>query len=162
MRLRFGAAILALSPLLCFAEPASACEQAAFASVVSNASTLLSTMNDEHKKAFQAKLATLKSREGWADGDYAAKATPFIKDATTSALDEDNKALLDKVPLLGGAAGAEAADAAQLTGKRCAMLSELRAMMAKVVENTRAKWAHMLGKVDAALDEPRQAKAAGQ
>jgi hypothetical protein len=34
--------------------------------------------------------------------------------------------------------------------------------MARVVENTRAKWTHMLGKLDSALDVSRQAKAAGQ
>jgi hypothetical protein len=42
------------------------------------------------------------------------------------------------------------------------MLEELRALMAQVVENTRTKWAHMLGKLDAALDVSRHAKAAAQ
>jgi hypothetical protein len=161
MRAQLGAAILFLLPQASFAQNAT-CEQGAFAAVVSDASGVLAAMNEDNKKAFQAKLATLKAREGWADSEFAAKATPFVKDPTTAALDEGNKALLDKVPQLGGAAGGESAAAEQIAARRCAMLEELRGLMGKVVENTRAKWAHMLGKLDAVLDVSRQAKAAGQ
>lgn len=143
--------------------PASACEQAAFQAVVGEASARLSAMNDENKRAFQAKLASLRAREGWSDADFPAKATPFAKDATTTALDEGNRQLLEKVPHLGGGQGIETASAAtDLAGKRCAMLEELRGLMGKVVENTRGKWAHMLGKLDAALQGPVPAKAASK
>src|SRR5688572_13583526 len=100
MRVQLGAAIIFLLPQTGFAQGQAqgACEQAAFAAVVSDASGMLAAMNEDNKKAFQARLATLKAREGWADGDYAAKATPFVKDSTTAALDENNKALLEKVP----------------------------------------------------------------
>lgn len=164
MRLRLGAAMLLWFSSASFAQAPATCEQAAFASVVSNASGVLAAMNDENKKAFQAKLANLKAREGWTDADYAVKATPFVKDATIAGLDEGNKALLEKVPQLGGA-GVDAAGAtasADVAAKRCAMLEELRKLMGKVVDNTKAKWAHMLGKLDAALEMPRQAKASGQ
>jgi altronate dehydratase len=159
MRLLLGAAIFVLMPQMSFAQ---GCEPADFASTVSGASAVLSAMNDENRKAFQARLVALKTREGWSDGEYAAKATPFVKDPTTVALDEGNKALLGKVPQLGGAADAAPSAAADDGAKRCAMLQELRGLMARVVENTRAKWSHMLGKLDAALDVSRQAKAAGQ
>jgi hypothetical protein len=159
---QLGAAILFLLPQASFAQNAATCEQGAFAAVVSDASGVLAAMNEDNKKAFQAKLATLKAREGWADSEFAAKATPFVKDPTTAALDEGNKALLDKVPQLGGVAGGESAAPEQVAASRCAMLEELRGLMGKVVENTRAKWAHMLGKLDAVLDVSRQAKAAGQ
>src|SRR5687768_17452969 len=102
MRLFLGAAVLFLIPQICVAQTPAGCEQAAFASAVSDASAALSAMNDENKKAFQAKLMALKTREGWTDGEYAAKATPFVKDATISALDDGNKTLLAKVPQLGG------------------------------------------------------------
>jgi hypothetical protein len=161
MRVQLGAAIIFLLPQTGFAQGQAqgACEQAAFAAVVSDASGMLAAMNEDNKKAFQARLAALKAREGWADGDYAARATPFVKDSTTAALDENNKALLEKVPLLGGAG--EAAPE-QLAARRCAMLDELRGLMGKVVENTKAKWAHMLGKLDAVLTAPREAKTAGR
>jgi hypothetical protein len=161
MRVQLGAAIIFLLPQASFAQSADtgACEQAAFAAVVSDASGMLAAMNEDNKKAFQAKLAALKTREGWADGDYAAKAMPFVKDPTTAALDEDNKALLDKVPQLGGSRDGAPE---QLAARRCAMLDELRGLMGKVVENTKAKWAHMLGKLDAVLAAPREAKTAGR
>ena len=154
------------SPMI-LAELAAACEQAAFAAVVSEASATLSAMNDENKRTFQARLASLKAREGWADADYAAKATPYVKDAATTALDDGNKQLLAKVPQLGSGQVVEVAGLAggpDLTARRCAMLEELRGLMGKVVENTQAKWAHMLGKLDAALAASAsvQAKAAAQ
>lgn len=165
MRFRLGAAMLFMTFQPSYAQPSATCEQAAFAAVVSDASGVLAAMNEENKKAFQTRLASLKTREGWADAEYAAKASPFAKDQTTTALDEGNKTLLDKVPQLGAGANLETAGAAggpDLSAKRCAMLEELRGLMAKVVENTKAKWAHMLGKLDAALEAPRQAKVSGQ
>jgi hypothetical protein len=164
MRFRLGAAMLFITLQPSYSQP-SPCEQAAFAAVVSEASGTLATMNEENKRAFQTRLASLKTREGWADAEYAAKAGPFAKDKATTALDEGNKALLAKVPQLGAGANLEAAGAAgspELSAKRCAMLQELRGLMAKVVENTKAKWTHMLGKLDAALDVSRQAKVSRQ
>jgi hypothetical protein len=68
------------------------------------------------------------------------------------------------VPQLGGATdfALAGANAGRLPEKHCAMLGELRGLMAKVVENTRSKWAHMLAKLDTALEAPRQVNAAGQ
>lgn len=165
MRLHLGAAIFLLIPQASFAQSVAGCEQTAFAAAVSDASALLSKMNDENKKAFQFKLVALKTREGWTDGDYAAKATPFVKDQAIAAFDEGNKALLARVPQLGGTMEATATASLPPTdnsAKRCAMLEELRGLMARVVDNTRAKWAHMMGKLDQALDTSVQAKAAGQ
>jgi hypothetical protein len=161
MRFLLGAAVLFFTSQVSFAQT-PACEQAAFAAAVSEAGATLSAMNEENKKAFQGKLLALKAREGWTDADYPAKATPFVKDETIAALDEGNKALLAKVPQLGGATDFALAGAAGLPDKRCAMLGELRGLMAKVVENTRSKWAHMLAKLDTALEAPRQVNAAGQ
>ncbi len=162
MRLFLGATVIFLIPQMCIAQTQAGCEQAAFASAVGDASAVLSAMNDENKKAFQAKLLALKTREGWTDGEYAAKATPFVKDATISALDDGNKTLLAKVPQLGGVVQAGSIPSVADEPRRCAMLNELRGLMARVVENTRAKWTHMLGKLDSALDVSRQAKAATQ
>jgi altronate dehydratase len=162
MRLLLSAAVIFLIPQICVAQTQADCGQPAFAAAVGDASAVLSAMNDENKKAFQAKLMALKAREGWTDGDYAAKATPFVKDATISALDDGNKTLLAKVPQLGGFAQAGSIPSMADESRRCAMLNELRGLMARVVENTRAKWTHMLGKLDSALDVSRQAKAATQ
>jgi hypothetical protein len=163
MRFWLGAAMLFTALQPSFALAAGACEQEAFAAVVSEASAALAAMNDGNRKTFQAKLAALKAREGWSDGEYAARATPFVRDASITALDDSNKLALNKVSQLGGAnLDTAGVTGATLPSQRCAMLEELRTLMARVVENTRAKWAHMLGKLDAALEVSRQAKAAAQ
>jgi hypothetical protein len=151
-----SAAAMLFFPIVACADSAAKCDRAAFTAVVSEASAQLSTINAANKKSFEMKLRALKTRQNWADGDFVAKATPFVKDEKISAFDATNKALVAKVPQLGkgvsnniNLASLGSAGGAQVD-KNCRMLSELRGIMAKVVENTRAKWAYMLGKIDAA------------
>ncbi len=145
---------------------AAECGREAFAAVVGQVGAELASMNDAQKKIFQEKLTLLKTRQGWSDADYVTNATPYVQDSRIAAFDESNKALLGKIPQLGAGAAAApalAGAAASIGGSdgdpHCAMLAELRALMGTVVENTRAKWSYMLGKVDGALDVARQAKA---
>ena len=159
MRSQLGAAMLVFLTQSVCAEPV--CEQAAFAAVVSEAGGALAALNDSNRKTFQAKLAALRSRERWTDGEYAAKAALYVKDETIAALDDSSKLLLERVPQLGGTQSADPAAVPNLA-RRCAMVEELRALMAKVIDNTRAKWAYMQGKLDAVLEGTRQAKAAAQ
>lgn len=156
MRWFAGAAVAILFPMVAHAaEIPAKCDQAAFAAVVSEAGAQLTAMNDANKTRFQNRLQSLKSRENWSDADFVVKATPFVKDERIAAFDEGSKALLAKVPQLGGATPV-LASAGALPGvdnqeaKRCAMLGELRGLMTQVIDNTRAKWAYMLGKVEAA------------
>jgi hypothetical protein len=156
MRWFAGAAVAVLFPMVAYAaEIPVKCDQAAFATVVSEASAQLTALNDASKKSFHGKLQALKSREGWSDADFVAKATPFVKDENIAAFDDANKALLAKVPQLGGPSTVTASIAAfpgadNQDAKHCAMLGELRGLMTQVIENTRAKWAYMLGKIDTA------------
>jgi hypothetical protein len=141
------------------------CGREAFASVVEHASAELSAMNEANKKRFHEKLQTLKSRAGWSDADFVTQATPFIRDERISAFDTQNKLLLAKVPELGNAERtvASLANTSPAIGTsadgRCGMMNELRGLMAAVVENSRAKWTYMFGKVDAALEKSGEAKA---
>lgn len=145
----FVSLLLMASTGRAMAEP---CGKAAFQAVVAEASTTISGMNEQNKAIFQEKLLKLKTSAGWSDGDYVAKATPFVKDARTAELDAANQALLAKVQTLGDAASAD---------KACDALSRLKATMAEVIENTRAKWDHMIAKVtQAASSGPVHAGAA--
>lgn len=165
MRLRAGAAAFLIFPSLAGGAEAADCGREAFAAVVGQVGAELAALNDSQKKIFQDKLAQLKTRQGWSDADYVAKATPFVQDTRIAAFDESNKALLGKIPQLGAGAAQAPALAGAIPsgagpeGQHCAMLAELRGLMAGMVENTRAKWGYMVGKVDAALDAARQAKA---
>lgn len=137
------------------------CDRAAFTAVVADASAQLTAMNTANKKSFQDKLQLLRAREAWPDAEYLAKASPFVKDERIAAFDETSQGLLASIQGLGSApvtAGA-AALLSSAEARQCAMLEELRGLMARVVDNTRAKWGYMLGKVDAATEASRQAVA---
>ncbi len=165
MLLRAGAAAVLFSALTLNHAAAGECGREALAAVVSEASAALNAMNDAHKQDFQAKLQLLKTRRGWSDADYVTNARPFVQDERIAAIDTESKALLAKIPELGQTGQPAAALAGVVssietpTDGRCPMLAQLRGLMAKVVENNRAKWSYMIGKLDAALDSARQAKA---
>lgn len=162
-----GTVAIVLVSLTASAKAEDKCGQAAFAAVVSEAGAQLTALNDENKKSFHGKLQTLKVREAWTDADYVAKATPFVKDERIAAFDLTSNEILGRVQQLGqpGPGTVTASVAAPIstadtdTARRCAMLEELRGLMAQVVVNTRAKWGYMHGKLDAASDSLRQAKA---
>ncbi len=161
MRLLASAAVLLLIPAATLSAAAADCGREAFSAVVSQASGELAAINNAQKAGLHEKLQLLKARQGWADGDFVSKATPFVQDAKIAEFDQGNKSLLARVPQLGAPASLAGA-APTLPGtddRNCAMLQELRGLMAQVVENTRAKWTYMLGKVDGALEDARQAKA---
>jgi hypothetical protein len=132
------------------------CGRDALAGIVSEASAQLTTINDAGKMRFQEKLQALKAKSGWSDAEFIAHATPFIKDDRIAAFDAENKALLARVPEIG--AGTSVASLASVTpdlndgrSGRCRMAGELRQLMSAVVENSRAKWSYMQGRLDAAL-----------
>lgn len=167
MQKLIGIAAFAFVALTAPAQAEEKCGQAAFAAVVNEASAKLTAMNDENRKSFQGKLQSLKLRGNWSDADYVAKATPFVQDERIAAFDANGKALLAKVELLGqpGQVVVTASVATPLgmldreTARRCAMLEDLQALMAQVVDNTGAKWQYMHDKIDAASESIRQAKA---
>lgn len=161
MRLLAGAAALILFLALMRGAHAADCGREAFSAVVSQASAELAAMNSAQKASLQEKLQLLKTRQGWSDGDFLAKAAPFVKDARITEFDQGTTSILARVSQLGAPASLAgmASSPATANDRNCAMLDELRALMAQVVENTRAKWAYMLGKIDAALEDAREAKA---
>ena len=157
MVLRAGAAALLFSLAMIADAGAQECGREAFAGVVSQANAELSTMNDANKRLFQEKLQLLKARAGWSEADFVAQATPYVRDERIAAFNAENQALLGRVSEL-GAPGQSVASLAGVapsftasTDNRCAMLDTLRRLMAGLVENSRAKWAYMTGKLDGAL-----------
>ena len=127
-----------------------ACDPAAFREAVSQAGAAITRLHVENGKVFQERLQKLRVLNNWQEAEFVANATPFVKDETTASLDTANQGLLAKVQSL------EAANASTESG-RCAMLSELKISMEKVVANTAAKWEHMLGKIGKASAQPLQA-----
>ena len=157
MLLKAGAAALLFSLAVIADARADECGREFFAGVVSKANAELSAMNDANKRLFQEKLQLLKARAGWSDADFVALATPYVRDERIAAFDSENQGLLGRV----SQRGAPGQTVASLTGvapsftastdNRCAMLDTLRQLMTGLVENTKAKWAYMTGKLDGAL-----------
>lgn len=162
MLFRTGIAILFLFPAAALAEPSGECGQAAFAAVVSEASAQLNAMNSQGKVDFQQKLQRLRERRGWSHEEFIAEATPFVQNDEIAAFDQDSQHLLANVAELGAPAPVQASLtglSAGSDGDHCAMLAKLRGLMVKLVENTKAKWAFMIGRVDSALNAGPQATA---
>lgn len=162
MRLLAGAAALILLSAAALDAKAADCDREAFTAVVGEVSAELAALNAAQKAALHEKLQLLRARQGWADADFVAKATPFVQDAKIAEYDQGIKTLLARVPQL-GAPAALAAVAPSLPAsepRNCTTLQELRALLAQLVDNTRAKWGYMLAKADGALEDARQAAAA--
>lgn len=126
------------------AQEAGRCGQAAFAAVVGESGAALTAMNDEKRRAFTEKLQALKAQEQWSDASYAANARPYVQDEKIAAFDATGRTLLARVQGLGG--GDSLTDEA-----RCALLGELKGLLAHVVANTRDKWDYMFAKLGRAL-----------
>ncbi|MGF1621750.1 MAG: hypothetical protein ACFCUR_14180 [Rhodomicrobiaceae bacterium] len=162
-----SATALICSLIMVTAAHADNCGREALAAVVSEASAELTAMTEANTRRFQDKLQQLKASQGWSDADYVSKATPFVKDEAIAGFDARHGELLEQVPNLSAPgrsvaslAGAAPAYAAS-THDGCPMAEKLRGLMNDVVDNSRAKWAYMLGKVDQALEKTDRV-AAGQ
>lgn len=128
------------------------CDEAAFRSVVSAASSSINELHEKNNKIFQEKLQKLKAANGWSDAEFVAKATPFVKDDVIASLDTANQALLAKVQSFNS-------EQAGSDSGRCSMLQELKSLMNQVVANTDTKWQHMISKVTLASGGSLQAGA---
>jgi hypothetical protein len=161
MRVLAGAAALMLFWAAAPGARAADCDREAFAAVVGQVSAELAALNAAQKAALQDKLQQLKARQGWADAEFVAKATPFVQDAKIAEFDQGIKTLLARVPQLGAPAALAAVAPSLPTSdtRNCTTLQELRALLRQLVENTRAKWGYMLAKADGALEDAHQATA---
>lgn len=126
------------------------CDAGAFREAVASASASITALHEKNSKLLQENLQKLRAANHWSDAEYIANATPFVKDEMTASLDAANQSLLAKVQSL------EAGEANSESG-RCAMLTEVKASMEKIVANTVAKWDHMLSKLSQASTVTLQA-----
>jgi hypothetical protein len=126
------------------------CDRGAFREVVAGASASISKLHDQNNKILQERLQSLRAKFNWSETEFLAKAAPLVKDETTASIDQANQDLLAKVQSL-------EADKATTEAGRCAMLAELKLSMEKVIQNTVAKWDHMLAKTTEAAASSLQA-----
>ncbi len=136
------------------------CERKAFTGLVEKARAELTALNMRNKQVFQAKLQGLKDNKGWSDREFLEQAIPFVRDEKIAAFDDETKALLARIPELSVRPSRSVASLAgalpstnAASEKRCAAIKRLQGILGKIVESTHAKWAYMIGKLDAAIED---------
>lgn len=118
--------------------------KADFEAVVDEAAGVLRDMNLKNKPTFQDKLRQLKDKRGWSHEAFLKEAAPFVRDERIAGFDAASEALVAKISSM-GQSGAEAKT------PDCAILTELRGNMSKLVEAQTAKWLYMFDKIDKEL-----------
>ncbi len=146
-RLAIAARVLSLVLASCLGIEAraqgTACTRADFETTVEKSADILRDINQQNAPQFQALLRKLKDKKGWNHDQFVREAEPMVRDDTIVGYDQRSEELLLAINTRGQDGGSGAPD--------CALLTELRANMAALVEIQKAKWAYMFGKVNAAL-----------
>jgi hypothetical protein len=142
-----AAALLAV-PMAVTSTPGHAqsprCVKADFEAVVDEAAAALRDLNQKNKPEFQDRLRALKEKRGWSHDQFLAQAAPLVRDEQIAVYDQTSDQLLNDISSMGqGGAASKTPD--------CALLAELRAKMAQLVEAQSAKWTYMFAKVDKEL-----------
>jgi len=143
--------LLCLPALL--AAPAQACTREDFAAAVNGAGAALRRLNTENAPRLQAKMRQLKTKMGWPDAGFEAKAHEALQDERVAAFDAGANDLLAKIDTLGTLEASAAPD--------CAKLQELEAASLELQATVKAKSAYLMSKLEQMLGEsPPKAKSA--
>lgn len=132
------------SLLIAMPQKGSACERGDFEAVVDEAASALRDLNMQNRPTFQDKLRKLKEKRGWSHDQFMKEAAPFVADEKIAEYDQTSNTLLAEISTM----GQEGADAQT---PDCALLTELRARMTKLVSAQTEKWSYMFTKLDAEL-----------
>jgi hypothetical protein len=127
-------------------EIAIQCAKADFEAVVNDAGAALRDLTQQNLPVLQAKLRQLKDKRSWSNDDFLKRAEPLVRDDTVAGFDKQSEELVARITG-GGNGQAEAASATP----DCSLLVSLKGDLKQLVAAQKAKWAHMLGKVDAEL-----------
>lgn len=121
-----------------------ACTKMQFEAVVSDAAGALRELNAQNRPVFQTKLRALKDKRGWSHDQFLKEAAPLVQDAKAAEYDKESSDYLAKIQSM-GAEGAAAKE------PDCNQLIQLKSHMQALVTSQKAKWQHMLGKIEQEL-----------
>ena len=123
---------------------AQSCAKAEFEVVVDEAAGALVALNQKNSPLFQTKLRQLKDKRGWSHDQFMSEAAPLVRDETIIGFDQKSEEMLSRITR-GGQSGASGG------APDCALLAELRRLMAALVETQKAKWAYMFDRIEQEL-----------
>jgi hypothetical protein len=129
------------------APSAGRCGKADFEAVVNAAGAALRDLAQQNTPVFQGKLRQLKDKRNWSNDEFLKQAEPLVRDDTTAGYDKKSEELVARIT--GGGSQGETAAAAP----DCAVLVSLQGDLKLLVETQKAKWTHVLAKIDRELGE---------
>jgi hypothetical protein len=124
---------------------AGQCVKADFVAVVNAAGAALRDLSQQNTPVFQGKLRELKDKRNWSNDEFLKQAEPLVRDDTIAGYDKKSEELVARIAG-GGSQGGTAAGAPD-----CALLASLQGDLKLLVETQKAKWTHVLAKVDREL-----------
>jgi hypothetical protein len=153
MRARFGAGVVALLMLGGIsgatwsqtAAPGGQCAKADFEAVVNDAGAALRDLTQQNLPLLQGKLRQLKDKRSWSADEFPKQVEALVSDETVAGYNKRSDELVTRIT--GGGAQGEAATAAP----DCALLTSLQGDLKQLVDTQKAKWTHVLAKVEAEL-----------
>ena len=124
---------------------AGQCAKADFEAVVNDAGAALRDLTQQNLPVLQGKLRQLKDKRSWSNDEFLKQADPLVRDETVASYDKKSEELVTRIA--GGGTQGETAAAAP----DCTLLTSLQGDLKLLVDAQKAKWTHMLGKVDQEL-----------
>lgn len=124
----------------------ASCTKAEFEAVVDDAAAALRELNATNKPLFQEKLRQLKEKRGWSHDRFMVEAAPLVQDERIAEYDQQSAEHLERINSLGS-------EGASASNPDCTMLTAVRESMAALVQQQKAKWSYMFGKIDTALSK---------
>lgn len=125
---------------------AQGCSKSDFETVVDEAASTLTALNQKNTPQFQGKLRKLKEKRGWSNDQFMQQAAPLVRDDAIADFDRKSEELLADITN-GGQSGASGA------APNCALLEGLRGQLRVLVDTQKAKWTYMFGKIEQELQK---------
>jgi hypothetical protein len=124
---------------------AATCAKADFEAVVNEAGAALRDLTQQNLPLLQGKLRQLKDKRSWSNDEFPKQVEALVSDETVAGYNKRSDELVTRIT--GGGAQGETATAAP----DCALLTSLQGDLKQLVDTQKAKWTHVLAKVEAEL-----------
>ena len=121
------------------------CAKADFEAVVNDAGAALRDLTQQNLPVLQGKLRQLKEKRSWSNDEFPKQVESLVSDETVAGYNKKSEELVARITGGGGQGKASSA------GPDCTLLTSLQGDLKLLVDTQKAKWTHVLTKVDQEL-----------
>jgi hypothetical protein len=125
--------------------PAGQCAKADFEAVVNDAGAALRDLTQQNLPVLQGKLRQLKEKRSWSNDEFPKQVESLVSDETVAGYNKKSEELVARITGGGGQGGATTAS------PDCTLLTSLQSDLKLLVDTQKAKWTHLLTKVEREL-----------